>query len=202
MIRKSPFATLLLFFIFFALSISCSKSGNEDGGTPPSPVDKCTGKTISLTTSTTNAANCTNSGGITVTATGSTNFTYKLNANGTFQASNIFANIAAGTHTVFVKDGDGCERSASVAVVNASTQAGPLFAAVRTLITGTCQSCHNSTRANGGLNLEADCNIVASKTRIKVRAVDENSMPPGSPLSAADKKKITDWITAGGQIDN
>ena len=48
------------------------------------------------------------------------------------------------------------------------------------------------------MNWQVDCNIVANKARIKVRAVDESSMPPGNPLSAADKKKITDWIAAGG----
>jgi hypothetical protein len=52
------------------------------------------------------------------------------------------------------------------------------------------------------MNWTVDCNIVANKARIKVRAVDESSMPPGAPLSAADKKKITDWITAGGEINN
>src|SRR2546430_6826876 len=59
--------------------ISCSKSD-----TPPSgnSSDKCTGKNITLT-ATPGAANaCTSTGSITVTASGSTNFTYKLNTNG------------------------------------------------------------------------------------------------------------------------
>jgi uncharacterized membrane protein len=77
-----------------------------------------------------------------------------------------------------------------------------LFTAVRSLMTATCQPCHNATQANGGMNWAIDCNIVANKARIKVRAVDESSMPPGNPLSAADKKKITDWITAGGEMSN
>jgi hypothetical protein len=196
---------LLLCALSFLYLVSCSKSDDAGGGPPPPPPpppDPCQGKTIVINTSTTNSGNCGNTGGITVTATGSTNFTYKLNATGAYQAGNTFSNVAAGAHTVFVKDAGGCEKSASVTVTATTGQTGPLFAAVRTLITGTCQPCHNSGNQNGGMNWESDCNIVANKTRIKVRAVDESSMPPTGPLSAADKKKITDWIAAGGELSN
>src|SRR5204862_1622385 len=45
---------------------------------------------------------------LTVAATGGVApYTYKLNS-GSFQASNTFANVAAGTHTVTVKDANGC----------------------------------------------------------------------------------------------
>jgi len=204
MVTKGLPSKLLLFFVSVFYIVSCSKSGNDGGaGTPPPPppVDKCLGKTIVVSTATTNSGNCVNTGGITVTATGSTSFTYKLNAGGIYQASNTFSNVSAGTHTVFVKDGDGCEQTASVTVASAG-QAGPLFTAVRNLMTGTCQPCHNNSIQNGGMNWQVDCNIVANKGRIKVRAVDESSMPPGAPLSAADKKKITDWIAAGGEYAN
>jgi uncharacterized membrane protein len=57
--------------------------------------------------------------------------------------------------------------------------------------------------ANGGASFSDPCSIVALKTRIKIRAVDEGSMPQGGPmLSAAEKAKITDWINAGGLITN
>jgi len=205
MVTKRLPSKLLFIFISLFYIISCSKSGTDAGGgtppPPPPPPDKCVGKTIAISTATTNSANCANTGGITVTATGSTGFTYKLNAGGAYQASNAFSNVAAGTHTVFAKDGDGCEQSASVTVASAG-QAGPLYTAVRNLMTGTCQPCHNNSIQNGGMNWQVDCNIVANKARIKARAVDESSMPPGAPLSAADKKKITDWITAGGEYTN
>src|SRR5687768_2853334 len=200
LLKKSSSKLLLCIFVLFYF-VSCSKSGGDEGGgpppPPPPPPDACQGKTITITPTATNAATCSNTGGITVTATGSTGFTYKLNATGTYQSSNAFSNIAAGTHTVFVKDGAGCEKSATV-TVGTSGQAGPLFTAVKSLMTASCVPCHSTTQANGNMNWQVDCNIVANKARIKVRAVDESSMPPGNPLSAADKKKITDWIAAGG----
>ncbi|HMR92047.1 MAG TPA: hypothetical protein PKC69_07025, partial [Chitinophagaceae bacterium] len=80
-----------------------------------------------------------------------------------------------------------------------SAAAGPLFTAVRSMMATNCQSCHNNTIANGGMNWTIDCNIVINKDRIKTKAVDEGSMPPTGPLSQADKDKITNWINAGGR---
>lgn len=80
-----------------------------------------------------------------------------------------------------------------------SGTAGPLFTAVRTLVTSRCVSCHNATSMNGGMNFATECNIVTAKTRIKVRAVDEGTMPPTGSLSATDKATITNWINAGGR---
>ena len=81
---------------------------------------------------------------------------------------------------------------------------GPLFTAVRDLITANCNSCHNNSIANGGMNWTIDCNIVANKARIKARAVDNNpsSMPPTGPLSQTDKDKITAWLNAGGTYND
>jgi hypothetical protein len=78
-------------------------------------------------------------------------------------------------------------------------QIGPLFSAVKTLVSQRCQHCHNPTLANGGMNFQNECNIIANQARIKVRAVDEGTMPADGPLSAADRKKISDWIAAGGK---
>jgi uncharacterized membrane protein len=77
---------------------------------------------------------------------------------------------------------------------------GPLFTAVKTLMQANCQSCHNSGNANGGKDWTIDCNIVANKTRIKARAVDDGTMPPTGPLPQSEKDKITAWINAGGRI--
>lgn len=79
---------------------------------------------------------------------------------------------------------------------------GMLFTAMKTIIVQRCVSCHNSTNAQGGQDLSTDCKIIASKTRIKVRAVDEGTMPPNGPLPQADKDKITAWINAGGLYTN
>ena len=77
---------------------------------------------------------------------------------------------------------------------------GPLFTAVKNLMQANCVSCHNSSNLNGGMNWTIDCNIVTNKERIKIRAVDQGTMPPTGPLPQSEKNKITDWINAGGRI--
>ena len=80
--------------------------------------------------------------------------------------------------------------------------AGALFTAVKALMQQQCVSCHNNNFASGGMNFSVDCNIISNQARIKVRAVDQGSMPPNGPLSQTDKNKITAWINAGGAITN
>ncbi|PZR29352.1 MAG: hypothetical protein DI535_03140 [Citrobacter freundii] len=164
------------------------------------PTPSCAGVNIVVTATATPTAACTtsNSGAINATATGSTGLTYSINGT-TFQATGTFSNLAAGNYTVTAKDANGCTGSTTVNV--ASATAGPLFSAVKTLIANNCQSCHNNSIANGGMNWQVECNIVTHKDRIKARAVDNNpsSMPPTGPLAQADKDKITAWINAGGR---
>jgi uncharacterized membrane protein len=136
-----------------------------------------------------------------VSATGSTSFTYKLNSGGVYQSSGAFSNVAAGDYTVFAKDGAGCEKSTTVTVAGGGT-AGPLFTAVKNLVVAKCQTCHNNSLANGGMNFAVECNIVKSKDRIKVRAVDEGTMPQTGPLTQAEKDIITAWITGGAGYTN
>ena len=99
------------------------------------------------------------------------------------------------------KGGDGGDTQPPPST-SCSGTAGPLFTAVKTLMQANCQSCHNNSIANGGMNWTVDCNIVNNKDRIKARAVDNNptSMPPTGPLAQSDKDKITAWINAGGRI--
>lgn len=173
---------------------SCSKESNP----APTPADVCAGKTIVITATPAAAAPC-GKGGITVSATGSTGFTYKLNSGGTYQVSGVFSDVSAGGYTVFVKDAAGCEKSTAVTVAT-SGAAGPLFAAVKNLLSTTCQPCHNNNVQNGGMNWQVDCNIVQFQNRIKVRAVDEGTMPQGGPqLTVAQKAVITNWINGGGK---
>ncbi len=83
-------------------------------------------------------------------------------------------------------------------------QAGPLYSAVKSLLSANCSSCHTGSNGTGGKDLTTDCNIVTSKDRIKARAVDGSPsfMPQGGQLSTADKKKITDWVNAGGRFSD
>ena len=158
--------------------------------------DPCA-STITLTVTGTSSDPCTATGVVTATAGGSTGFTYSLD-NGTFQTSNVFNNVAIGNHTVIVKDNAGCNKSSTVNIGTVS--AGPLYTAVKSLITTNCavSNCHNGTQPP---DWRQDCNIISNKLAIKARAVDgiPSFMPPTGPLPQSERDKITNWINAGGK---
>ena len=163
--------------------------------------DPCVGKTINVSSATTASDKCASSGTgtITITATGSTGFTYQLNT-GTFQASNLFTGLAPNTYNIAVKDVDGCTKTSTAIVAPAA--AGTNFSAVKTVLQNSCalSGCHAGSSPSGGLNFTVDCTIVSSWDRIKARAIDGSPsfMPPSSSqISATDKQKILDWIAAG-----
>lgn len=197
--RKFILVNCVLAFSAIIYFTSCSKESTSPSPTPTP--DPCAGKTIVITAVPAASAPCGGAtGSINVSATGSTGFTYKLNSAGAYQASGLFSNVSAGNYTVFAKDAGGCERSTAVTVAVAGT-AGTLFTAVKNLVTSKCQSCHNNTNQNGGMNWAVDCNIVQFQNRIKVRAVDEGTMPQGGPqLTQSEKDIITNWINAGGKF--
>ena len=179
------------------LSISSCKKSSPDPA--PVPADPCAGKSITVTATPTSTTGCSNNGSVLVSAAGSTGFTFKLNAGGAYQSSGLFNNITPGTYTVFAKDSDGCEKTSSVTV--SAGAKGPLFTAVRNLMTVKCQPCHNNSVQNGSMNWEVDCNIVANQDRIKIRAVDQGTMPQGGPeLTGSEKAIITNWINGGGKF--
>ncbi len=158
--------------------------------------------TISVNTSVVQASKCSNNGQVTVNASGSTGFTYKLGAAGTYQASNIFAALAAGSYTLFAKDGFGCENSAP-ATVSINNTAGPLFVNVKNLLAARCVSCHSGASPAGGRDFTQDCEIVNFSDRINQRAVIIGDMPQGGPmLTPSEKAIITNWINAGGKFTN
>ena len=191
---KTAFSTLLFCVLFI---VSCSKKSDISPGTP----DPCLGKTIVITATSAASGACGNSGSITVTATGSTNFTYKVHVDSTYRTGPAFNNLSAGSYTVYAKDGDGCVKTTPVTIDGTGT-AGTLFTKVKSLIAARCQSCHNNANANGGMNFEVQCNIISNKGRIKIRAVDEGTMPANGPLSQADRDIISNWINAGGGYGN
>lgn len=178
---------------------ACSKS--DSSSTPILPPDACADKIISITTTPEAAKHCSSDGSIDIAVTGSTNFTYKLNSGGTYQAASKFTDLAEGAYTIFVKDGAGCEKSVAVTVGSGGT-IGPLFTAMKDLVNTRCKSCHNNALANGGMNFEIECNIIKSKARIKVRAVDEGTMPQTGALPQSEKDIISTWLTAGGTFTN
>ena len=156
--------------------------------------------TIAINNITVPASKCSNNGTITVNATGSTGFTYKLGTGGTYQASNIFTALASGSYTMFVKDAFGCESSAAANVAVNNT-AGPLFTNVKNLLAARCVSCHSGPSPAGGHNWTVDCEIVNFSDRINQRAVVIGDMPQGGPpLTATEKAIITNWINAGAKF--
>ena len=161
-----------------------------------------TGAAFTITANSTATNGCgTTTGAITVTAAGSTGFTYKLNAGGTYQASGNFTSLAEGNYTVFVKDGTGCENSQAVTV--SAGAAGPKFTAVRNLLNARCIVCHSGATPAAGKDWSNNCVVVTNKALINNRAVVIGDMPLGGPtLSAGEKAVITDWINAGGQLTN
>ncbi len=200
-IKSIPFLFLSICVTILFLN-SCSKGDSTPTPVTPPIVDVCAGKTISVSGATTSVTDpCSSSGKITITATGSTGFTYGIDG-GTFQASNQFLSVSAGEHTITAKDAAGCAQSTKV-TVSAGT-AGPLYTAVKNLMSVNCSSCHTGATGAGSKDLSTDCNIIANKDRIKIRAVDGSPsfMPQGGKLSAADMKKITDWVNAGGRFSD
>jgi hypothetical protein len=167
--------------------------------TAPNP---CAGVTITVSNVVVGNTPCqTNNGSITATAAGGFGpYTYSLN-NGSYQASNLFPNLGAGTYTVQAKDANSCNGTSGNTVV-ANRPAGTLFSEVKAVLQANCVSCHNNTQQEGGMNWMVDCNIVANKDRIKARAVDASpsSMPPTGLLPSTERQKITNWINAGGRF--
>jgi hypothetical protein len=163
----------------------------------------CTSTTINLTAAVVNTTPCVtpaNNGSITLTATGSTGFTYNING-GAYQSSNVFASQNAGTFLVGVKDVNGCTKTLSVVI--GVVAKGPLFTNVRSLITTRCSGsgCHMNGTTTSGYNFDADCSIVTKWSQINGSCVTYTlkKMPisPQAILTAAEKLIITNWVNAG-----
>jgi SprB repeat len=159
--------------------------------------------TITINTTVVNTTPCatpTNNGSITVTATGSTGFTYNLNG-GAYQTGAVFASQNAGNYIVGVKDANGCTQTKAVTI--GVVASGPLFAAVRNLITTRCSGggCHMNGTTTAGYNFDADCSIVSKWSQINGATVTYTlkKMPisPQAIFTAAEKAIITNWVNAG-----
>lgn len=165
--------------------------------------------TITISANVVTATPCeatTNNGSITVTASGSSGFTYNNNG-GAYQSSNVFASLSAGTYLIGVKDSKGCTQTKSVTV--GVTPKGPLFTSMRSLITTRCSNgsgCHINGGNKAGYNFDSDCNIIKYWSQIEGACITGKlkKMPvnPQAALTAAEKKVITDWIAAGHTYKN
>lgn len=181
--------SLFCLVLLFTVVQSCKKTGTD---TP----DPCNGVNYVIDFSKTEAVGGVNNGTITVSAPLGDTITYSLN-NGAFQSSRFFTNLAPGNFIITVKNQKGCTDTTQATIL----AYGPKYALVRQLINGYCGPCHLNNGMEGSKNFDTDANVIASKDRIKVRAVDGNPtfMPQGGQLTTIDKQKITDWINAGGR---
>ena len=178
---------------------SCSKSDTQ---TP----DPCAAANFTINHTHTESVGGANNGTISILAPRGDTITYKLNT-GSYQDSWYFTNLAPGNYVITIKNQKGCTDTTQITILNY----GPKYAAVKQLITGGgaggyCGPCHVNGGMDGGKNFDTDISIVASKDRIKIRAVDgiPSFMPPAPnfPLTTADQQKIIDWINAGGTTSN
>lgn len=162
-------------------------------------VDPCNGITTSVSTIKVDAITGQTNGSITVTNPVGSGITYSING-GTFQSSTNFNNLGAGTYTIAAKTTLGCNGTTTTTI----TGYGPKYYLVKNIIMGYCGPCHLNGGNSGSINFDTDASIVSRAARIKARAVDNlpSVMPQSGPLTIADKAKITDWITAGGTVNN
>jgi hypothetical protein len=163
-------------------------------------VNPCTNVAITISTAIVNYTPCVTSasGKITVSASGSSGFTYNING-GAYQASNVFTGLVAGSYTIGAKDLNGCTKTAAATVGTAPS--GPLFAGVKNIINTRCSGsgCHMNGGNAAGYNFDDDCSIVQWWNKINSSSVTGNSMPksPQAKLTTAEKTAITNWINAG-----
>lgn len=168
----------------------------------------CANVTIAMAFTIINTTPCltaANNGSITVTATGSTGFTYNING-GAYQASNAFASLTAGNYLVGVKDANGCTRTQTAAV--GIVPQGTTFAPVRALISARCSGsgCHMNGGTAAGYNFDTDCNVVKYWSQINgacvTGALKKMPLSPQPALTAAEKQTITNWVNAGHLYTN
>ncbi|MGV8945884.1 MAG: LamG-like jellyroll fold domain-containing protein, partial [Lutibacter sp.] len=93
-------------------------------------------------------------GQITITANGGTGtLTYSKDNGVTYQASNIFSSLAAGSYQIIVKDVNNCVSTPTAVTISAPTDV-TIASAVKTLYNGADLSCATST--NGQITITAN----------------------------------------------
>ncbi len=91
-----------------------------------------------------------------------------------------------------------------------STVASPTFAWIQTnIFVPRCAICHQGTNAPAGYNLTSYDSVLSGgrvlggnpSGSLLLQRINDNSMPPGNPLTAEMKMMITQWIQNGAQND-
>ncbi len=140
------FRSLCIVLVSVVLVVyACSKGGSGGTNPPPNP---CNGVTISVSGTSSNPTTVGGTNGsISVTASGSSGFTFSING-GAFQASGNFNNLAAGSYTVTAKDGNGCTGSNSFTLVNPNPCAGVTITVTGSVVNPTIGQGNGSISAS------------------------------------------------------
>ncbi|HNP16859.1 MAG TPA: hypothetical protein PKL31_00390 [Fulvivirga sp.] len=148
--------------------------------------------TLNITNIHTTISGCGSSeGGVEIIANGEGVINYRL-GNGTFQESNTFNNLAAGSYQVTAIDDSGCELTKSFTInsgVSFSTQ-------IQSIITTNCTlvTCHDGN--NSLPDFTKFENIKSRAADIKSRTQSGN-MPKNRTLSQQEKDLIACWVEDG-----
>ncbi len=150
--------------------------------------------TVTFTTQLTDSGCGTSDGAISVSVTGGDgNYTYKFDE-GNFSSSSQKGSLAAGSHSVTVKDGSGCEVTENVSVLSGVSYAS----SVKTIIDTECATsgCHVS--GTGRQNFTVFATVQANAAGIKSRT-QSGDMPRNGTLSQEEKDLIACWVDDGAK---
>jgi hypothetical protein len=84
----------------------------------------------------------------------------------------------------------------SAAKPDAGTSSVSFSGQIQPLLNQYCTSCHGASGASAGVSLNNYTNVKTNASRANT-AIQGGIMPPGSPLSAANKQLFQAWVTAG-----
>ncbi|MDH5381736.1 MAG: hypothetical protein OEW75_12830 [Cyclobacteriaceae bacterium] len=155
---------------------------------------------VNITNITSMDSGCgTSTGSITVTASGSGALQYKLGAGGTYGPGSSITGLASGVYTVFVRDGTGCELSATTQV-----RTGMPFATIKNIMNKSCaiSGCHVAGNIKNTVDLTVDQNIVDYAASIKLKTGNGTMPKPPKPkLTAQEIESIACWVDDGARIN-
>jgi hypothetical protein len=117
-------------------------------------------------------------------------YQYKIDGS-SYSTNNIFTDLAAGNHTIFVKDETGCELTQTIKLrsgISYSTSIDPIIS-TNCAITG----CHNGTQFPDFRNFE---NIQKNAAQIKT-LTGNRTMPEDGSLTQAEIDMIACWVDDG-----
>lgn len=114
------------------------------------------------------------------------------------------SNLVMGTYifNILVTDNRGGTANDTVSVV--VSVAAPTYTELNNdIFINKCSSCHNNAIARGNYSMASYADTLTKVVPNNANgsplfiSTNNNSMPPGNPLSATEKAKIRDWINSG-----